>query len=154
MNKLNSLLDGDVLDFAAAFAASNGESLHDATPPGCPVWLEGWVAPARAGYVLGDGEFIYEGQARRFQFSGLPLRHGRARRVSGAGIVSCLRTLAEFSGTFLPCDAATAGAGRRRVALLRNEHGVMIELFASDGNPLADLPEDALCVRLWASPTV
>ena len=151
MDKLNYLLSGNVLDFAAVFGAVTREPSNDDDAPGCPVWLEGWVAPARAGYVVGDGEFIYEGQAHRFHFSGLPLRHGQGARVSGTGTVSHLRDLSDFSGAFLPCSLSPTGVGRRSGAILRNENGVVIELVALDDDPLLDLPYDGLSVRLAAS---
>jgi hypothetical protein len=152
MDKLNQLLSGNVLDFAAAFGAVTREAIHEAAASDCPVWLEGWVAPARAGYVVGDGEFIYEGRTRRFHFSGLPMRHGQGTRVSGTGTISQLRTLSDFSGAYLPRDAGPKRAGQRSGVVLCNEHGVIIDLFALNDDPLLDLPYDGLSVRLAAAP--
>jgi hypothetical protein len=147
MDKLNQLLSGNVLDFAAAFGAATRESVGDAPSLECPVWLEGWVAPARAGYVLGDGEFILEGQPVRFYFSGLPLRHGQSARLSGTGTVWNLYRLQDFSGVYLPCDGAPSRTGLGSETRLRNASGVVISV-AANRHWLAELPCGGLRMRL------
>jgi hypothetical protein len=148
MEKLIEVLSGNMLDFAATFGAATRELDSEAPSPGCPVWLEGWVAPARVGYVLGDGEFIYKGQTRRFIFTGLPLRLGHGARVSGIGTVSGLRQLRDFGGFYLPwCDAPSGGTGGCAVCL-KNANGVVIALTASEEGELLELPYGGLRVRL------
>jgi hypothetical protein len=148
MDKLNQLLSGDVLDFATTFGAATREWIGDNPSPDCPVWLEGWVAPARAGYVLGDGEFIHDGQPRRVYFSGLPLRHGQGARLSGTGTIVGLHRLRDFSGVYIPCDGAPSRSGLGSEARLRNANGVVISLSAADEDWLVELPCGGLRVRL------
>lgn len=148
MDKLNQLLSGNSMDFAKTFGAATRGWISDRRSPDCPVWLEGWVAPARAGYVLGDGEFVHEGQSRRFYFSGLPLRHCQCVRLSGTGTVEGLDRLRDFGGVYLPCDSAPSRRGRGSEARLKNSNGVVISLIAFDEEWLVELPYGGLRVRL------
>jgi hypothetical protein len=148
MDKLNQLLSGNVMDFATAFGAATRKWIDDAPSTDCPVWLEGWVAPARAGYVLGDGEFIHEGRPRRFYFSGLPLRHSQGARLSGTGTVLGLGRLRDFTGVYVPWEGAPTRVGGGSEARLKNANGVVISLIASDEDWLVELPYGGLRVRL------
>jgi hypothetical protein len=152
MDKLNQLLSSNALDFAATFGAATRGWIGDSPSPDCPVWLEGWVAPARAGYVLGDGEFIHEGRPRRFYFSGLPIRHCEGLRLSGAGTVVGLGRLRDFSGVYLPWDDVPSRSGRGSEARLKNASGVVISLTAFDEAWLVGLPHGGLHVRLATDP--
>jgi hypothetical protein len=152
MDKLNQLLSGDVLDFAATFGAATREWTGYTPSRNCPVWLEGWTAPARAGYVLGDGEFIHEGEPHRFYFSGLPLRHCRNERLSGTGTVVGLDRLRDFSGVYLPCDGAASRTGRAAEVRLKNANGVVISLITFEQDWLIELPDGGLRVRLATDP--
>jgi hypothetical protein len=148
MDKLNPLLSDNVLNFADVFGAVTGDTADDAHLAGSLLRLESWVVAARAGYVLGDGEFIQDGQPHRFQFSGLPPRPGAATRLCASGRVSRLRRLCHFSGLYLFCDWPTTGPQGRGRARLQNEHGVVIDLIGSRGDRLFDLPYGGLRVRL------
>lgn len=152
MDKLNQLLSGNVLDFAATFRAATREWSEETPTPQCPVWMEGWAAPARAGYVLGDGEFVHDGQPRRFYFSGLPLRHCQRAPLSGTGVVLGLRRLRDFSGVYLPWDGAPARGGRGAEAQWKNINGVVIALAACEDACLAELPCGGLRLRLATDP--
>ncbi len=152
MDKLNQLLSLNARDFAAAFTHAT-RTLNDEAPArGFPLWLEGWVTPARAGFVLGDGELVYEGRPCRFHFSGLPIQTGGGMRLSGAGTVSRLYRLADFSGIFLPfVPAADSGRGSAETRL-KNQNGVLIELIAPDHARRFNPPDGGLRVRLAAPP--
>ena len=152
MDKLNQLLCGNVLDFAATFGAATREWIGDTPSPNCPVWLEGWTAQARAGYVLGDGEFIHEGEPHRFYFSGLPLRHCQGERLSGSGTVSGLSRLRDFGGVYLPCDGAAARNRRGSEVRLKNAKRVVISLVTFEEDWLIELPHGGLRMRLAADP--
>ncbi len=152
MDKLNELLTGNVLDFAATFGAATREWVGGTPSANCPLWLEGWTAPARAGYVLGDGEFIHQGEPHRFYFSGLPLRHCQGERLSGTGTVVGLGRLRDFSGVYLPCDSAAPRAGRGFEVRFKNENRVVISLITSEEDSLIELPDGGLRVRLAADP--
>jgi hypothetical protein len=148
MDKLSQLLSGNVMDFSATFGAATREWSDQAPPHDCPVWMEGWVAPAHAAYVMGDGEFIHEGQPRRFYFSGLPLRHCHRVRLSGTGNVLGLRRLRDFSGVYLPREGTPSRGGRGPKAQWENVNGVLISVIVSDEDCLAELPDGGLRVRL------
>ena len=152
MDKLNQLLSGNVLDFAATFGAATREWIGNTPSPNCPVWLQGWTAPARAGYVLGDGEFIHDGAAHRFYFSGLPLRHCQGERLSGSGTLLGLAQLRDFNGVYLPCDSAASGTGRGCEVRLKNANRVVISLITFEEDWLIELPDGGLRVRLATDP--
>jgi hypothetical protein len=148
MEKLTQLLTANASDFTVTFGAATGGFIAEIQPPECPVWLEAWVVPARAGYVLGDGEFIHEGQPQRFHFSGLPLRHCQETRLSGTGTISRLGALRDFSEVYLPCDTDAAQRAGSSVTILENEKGVVLRFIASDEDRIIDLPFGGLRVRL------
>jgi hypothetical protein len=148
MYKLNRLLSDNVLNFAEVFATVTGDMAGGATLPGSTLWLEGAVVAARAGYVLGEGEFIHDGEPHRFHFCGLPPRPGAATRLCASGSISRLRQLCHFSGLYLFCDSPPTGPQGRARSRLQNEHGVLIDLVGPLGDRLFDLPYGGLSVRL------
>jgi hypothetical protein len=148
MDKLNQLLSDNVVNFAEVFGALTAEAPGESTLPGSSLWLQGSVVAARAGYVLGEGELIHEGQAHRFHFSGLPPRPGAATLIHASGKVSRLRRLGRFSGLYLFCDSPPSAPHGRARSRLQNEHGVIIDLFGPPGDRVFDLPYGGLRVRL------
>ena len=148
MKKLHQLLSPNVFDFAIAFGAATDDLSGNCTPPGLSLWLEGWPVAACAGYVLGDGKFMHDGQARRFHFSGLPLRQGSTARLCASGSVSCLRRGSDFDGFYLFCESRPTWVQGRTTARLQNQHGVMIDLIAPYGDRPFDLPHGGLRMRV------
>jgi hypothetical protein len=148
MDKLNPLLNANILDFAQAFGSATSDLFDEDPPAGYSLHLEGWLVAARAGYVLGEGEFVHDGQPRRFHFCALPPRQGAASLLCACGSITRLRRLSDFSGLYLFCDSAPTGPQGRARARLQNEHGVVIDLLGPRGDRLFDLPYGGLRVRL------
>ena len=78
------------------------------------------------------------------------MRHAQGTRLSGAGTVSGLRALRDFSGVYLPWDSAPIRAGRGAEACLKNCNGAVILLTACDEDSVVELPYGGLRVRLAA----
>jgi hypothetical protein len=106
------------------------------------------VVAARAGYVLGDGKFIHDGQARRFHSSGLPPIQSAATRLCASGSVSCLYSVSDFDRFYLFCDSRPTWIQGRARARLQNHHGMVIDLIAPYGDRLFDLPHGGIRMRL------
>ena len=57
-DRLHQLLNADPLEFAAALGEASRRVSEAPPAQGLPLWIQGWVAPARTGHLLGQGEFI------------------------------------------------------------------------------------------------
>jgi hypothetical protein len=147
MDKLNQLLSGTLRDFAAAFGTATAGPLDAALPADLPLRLEGWVVPARGGFLVGEGEFRYQHRCYRFHFSSRS-----ARGLSGVGTVTRLQRLTDFNGTYLPHHLAPTRTQLHAGARLINEHGVIMELHAPDKDTLFHHPSEGLAVRLTPAP--
>ena len=151
MDKLNQLLSGNALDFAAAFGAATRAQREDPPPSGFPLRLERWVIPASGGFIEGEGKLHYRGRTCRFYFSIPPLQQVEGTGVSCAGTVSRLYRLADFSGTYSRSNIESMPM-RGGAAYLANEHGVVIEFCAPARYRPCNFPHDLLGVRLAMQP--
>jgi hypothetical protein len=149
-NRLHQLLNADPSEFAAAFGKASGRVSEAPPAQGLPLWIEGWVAPARTGHLVGQGEFIYQGHPRRFHFSVLSLAGAKHqhRRLHAAGTITRLTRLSQFNGTYLPDDSAHAQGAAGSPKRLRNENGVLIDLLHPDRIRPFSTPCGGLHVRL------
>jgi len=147
-DRLHQLLNADPLEFATTFGEASCRVSEAPPAEGLPLWMEGWVTPARTGYLLGEGEFIYRGCLRRFHFSVLPLPGGDCRTLHASGTITRLRRLSQFNGTYLSEESAQAPNPGRPRKRLRNENGVVIHLMHPERFRPFNTPYGGFHIRL------
>jgi hypothetical protein len=148
VDKLNRLLVSTPSEFAAAFDAVGDDSRAEASRTTAAVWLEGGITRAGAGFVWGNGEISYQGSNHAFRLSGLSIADIGAASICANGSVMHLRRLSDFSGSYSASIVGPALAGSDSVTYLKNEHGVVMRLTATDAAWRVNLPVNGLRVRL------
>lgn len=98
-----------------------------AAPPAF-VELETTSMAAGIGISWGEGVLSYEGIQHGFSVRGISLLDVGASVAEGLGEVYNLENLADFEGTYVAIEAAGAAGIGGSAAIMRNEHGVEIEL--------------------------
>jgi hypothetical protein len=147
MDKLNRLLSGSVLDFAAAFDAATSGPRESAERTELSLRLEGWVVPARGGFLVGEGEFRYQDRTHRFHFSSRGVQG-----LAGNGTITRLQRLSDFNGTYLPYHLVPTRTELHVGVPLINEHGVLMMLRTPvQGRPFHH-PSEGLTARLTPTP--
>jgi hypothetical protein len=86
-------------------------------PPDATLTLKGGSIAAGIGYTWGDGELEYRDSSRRFS-------------IKGVSVVDV--GASDFSGNYVAAGAGLAIAGGGTAVYLKNEHGVIVKLIATD----------------------
>jgi hypothetical protein len=148
MDKLNQLFASTPSGFAAAFVAVGDGRRAPVGDTTATFWLEGGITRAGAGFAWGNGELSYQGRGHAFRLSGLSIADVPAANICANGSVIHLRRLSDFTGRYLAGAAGDARADDDTTTLLRNEHGVMMKLTATDAAWRVNLLINGLRVRL------
>jgi hypothetical protein len=123
-----STLAGALLAGAALTADSQDTtSTAVADEADATVEFTGGSVAAGVGYVWGDGNLIYKGQRHQFKLSGISIVDVGAARIAASGVVYHLKNLSDFDGNYSAVTAGITVAGGGSAALLKNQHGVVIE---------------------------
>jgi hypothetical protein len=117
----------------AAFAADSqtDQSTNTDERPDGTLNLTGGSFAVGVGYVWGDGALMYEGAKHEFKLSGVSIVDVGGAHITATGDVYHLQNLKDFNGNYTTVSAGLTVAGGGSVAILRNEHGVMIKLRAT-----------------------
>jgi len=116
-----------LLSGAAAVACA----ADDASPPAtldATVKFTGGVMGAGVGYKWGRGTLTYQGQDFKFCVRGLSLGDVGAASVDALGSVYNLKSVQDFAGDYFALSGGFAIARGGSGAILKNKHGVMVEL--------------------------
>jgi envelope integrity protein A len=119
---------------AAAYAGDSDSSApvgQDAQPD-ATLTLEGGSVAAGIGFTWGDGELDYHDSSQRFSIKGVSVVDVGATDFSASGYVYNLKNLQDFSGNYVAAGAGLAIAGGGTAVYLKNEHGVIVKLIATD----------------------
>lgn len=144
-----SLLAGAVI--ATAAFAQDSQTEQSATPaeqPDATVDLTGGSFALGVGYVWGEGALKYEGTERAFKFSGVSVIDVGGAHIKATGDVYHLQNLQDFNGHYTIASAGVTVAGGGSLAVLRNEHGVVIKLHSSTAGLRFNLASEGVTVRL------
>jgi len=120
-----SLLAGLLLT-GAAFAADSADT------PDASLQLTGGAVAAGIGYTWGHGEIAYQGETHRFSVSGVSVVDVGAVNLSAHGVVYHLARLEDLNGDYVAASAGLTIAGGGDAVVLKNEHGVLIKLLATE----------------------
>jgi hypothetical protein len=117
----------------AAFAADPPDAASTAATDeaDATVNLTAGSVAAGVGYVWGSGDLIYKGQKHPFKLSGVSIVDVGAARIAASGVVYHLKNISDFDGSYTAVTAGITVAGGGSAALLKNQHGVLINLSAN-----------------------
>jgi hypothetical protein len=133
MRNMTASLLASALIATAVFAddAPTDHSTSTVEQPDATVDLTGGTFALGVGFVWGDGALRYEGAERAFKFSGVSIIDVGGAHITATGDVYHLQNLQDFNGHYTIASAGVTVAGGGSVAILRNEHGVVIKLHAT-----------------------
>ena len=138
-----------VLFCAAAYASDTesapvaNEAQADAT-----LTLKGGSVAAGIGYTWGHGELKYRDHSHPFSIKGVSLVDVGATDLSATGNVYHLKSVADFSGNYVAAGAGLTVAGGGSAVYLKNEHGVVIKLTATEVGLKFKLSADGVKITL------
>jgi hypothetical protein len=103
----------------------------ESAKPDGTVTLSGGSVAAGIGYTWGHGELKTSDQSQKFSIKGISVVDVGATGFDAKGNVYNLKSLADFSGTYVAAGAGVAIVNGVTAVYLRNEHGVVIKLIAN-----------------------
>src|SRR5882672_3879946 len=120
----------------------------DDAKPDATVTLKGGSVAAGIGYTWGHGELNYRTSPHEFSIKGVSVVDVGATNFTAAGHVYNLKKLSDFSGNYVAAGAGITIAGGGTATYLKNEHGVVIKLIATDVGLKFKLSADGVHVSL------
>jgi hypothetical protein len=96
----------------------------------------------------GSGTLIYRGKTHLFKLSGVSIVDVGAAHLTAAGDVYHLAHLSDFNGNYTTVAAGATIAGGGSLAVLRNEHGVVIKLHSTNAGLRFNLSAEGIDIRL------
>jgi hypothetical protein len=138
----------------AAFAEDShtDQSTNTADQPDATLDLTGGSFAVGVGYVWGDGALRYEGTKHEFRLSGVSVIDVGGAHITASGDVYHLQNLKDFNGNYTTVSVGLTVAGGGSVAVLRNEHGVVIKLRATTAGLRFNLAAQGVNIKLKSSP--
>ena len=123
--KVLSLLAAPVLFVGLALAAENVKL------PDAHLNLQGGSVAAGVGVNWGSGHLLYKGKSFPVKVTGLSVADVGATKLTAFGNVYNLSKIDDFNGNYAGVGASGAVGGGGGIAMLRNQHGVEIELVST-----------------------
>jgi hypothetical protein len=137
--------------FCAAAYAGDGSSsapVADDAKPDATLTLKGGSVAVGIGYTWGHGELAYQDSALPFSISGVSVVDVGATNFSATGAVYHLTQLSDFAGDYAALGAGFTLAGGGTAVYLKNDHGVVIKLVATNVGLKFKLSADGVHVAL------
>jgi hypothetical protein len=134
----------------AAYAGDSKSSapVADDAQPDATLTLKGGSVAAGIGYTWGHGELAYHNGSHGFSIKGVSVVDVGATDFSASGHVYNLTKLEDFSGNYVAAGAGITVAGGGAALYLKNEHGVVVKLIATDVGLKFTLSADGVHVAL------
>jgi hypothetical protein len=139
-----------VLIAGAAFAEDPQADQTTATAdqPDGSIDFAGGSFAAGVGYVWGNGNLAYKGSKHKFNLSGVSIIDVGGSHITATGDVYHLQDLKDFNGNYTAVSAGLTVAGGGSVAVLRNQHGVVIKLHATTEGLRFNLAAEGVDIKL------
>lgn len=136
--------------YAAAYAggAEPSSPVANEAQVDATLTLKGGSVAAGIGYTWGHGELTYGGSSRPFSIKGVSIVDVGATDYTAKGNVYNLKSIADFSGNYVAAGAGITVAGGGTAVYLKNEHGVVIKLIATEIGLKFKLSADGVHVAL------
>ncbi len=143
MYRLRGGLFAVLVTLAAAPAAPAQEPGSDAT-----ITFSGGSVAAGVGYSWGDGVLNFKGKEYPFTVNGLSVVDIGVSQIDGSGDVYDLQNVSDFPGTYVAAGAGAALVGGGFMAVLQNEHGVIIHFYSRSQGLKLTAAGEAVVVKL------
>jgi hypothetical protein len=138
-----------VLLCAAAYAGDTESApVANEAQPDATLTLKGGSVAAGIGYTWGHGELKYSDHSHPFSIKGVSLVDVGATDLSATGTVYHLKSVSDFSGNYVAAGAGITIAGGGTAVYLKNEHGVVIKLIATEVGLKFKLSADGVKITL------
>lgn len=138
-----------VLFCAVAYAGDTETApVANEAQPDATVTLNGGSVAAGIGYTWGHGELKYSDRSHPFSIKGVSLVDVGATNLSATGNVYHLKSVSDFSGNYIAASAGLTLAGGGTAVYLKNEHGVVIKLIATEVGLKFKLSADGVKITL------
>ncbi|MET0499469.1 MAG: EipA family protein [Steroidobacteraceae bacterium] len=148
-NVIVSMLAAVFLGLAAyAGAADSPPPVEESATPDGKLTLKGGSVAAGIGYTWGHGDLEYRNGTHRFTIRGVSVVDVGATEFTATGHVYNLKQLSDFSGNYVAAAAGVTIAGGATATYLKNEHGVVIKLLATDVGLKFNLSADGVHIAL------
>jgi hypothetical protein len=134
MHKMILSLAASTLIAAAAYSADSASSapVAENATPDAALTLKGGSVAAGIGYAWGSGDLQFHNALHTFSIKGVSIVDVGASNYSATGNVYNLKKLADFPGNYVAAGAGITLAGGGTAVFLKNEHGVIVKLIATD----------------------
>ncbi|MFO0997913.1 MAG: hypothetical protein U1F33_14635 [Alphaproteobacteria bacterium] len=100
------------------------------TPDGT-IELSGGSVAIGIGYSWGEGKLVYKGQTYKLKVNGLSIVDVGVSSYTASGSVFRLKKLEDIEGNYTAGTAGATIAGGVSGTVMKNDHGVVIELTAT-----------------------
>ena len=135
---------------AAVYAADSEKSapVAEDAKPDATLTLKGGSVAAGIGFTWGHGDLEYKESSHRFTIKGVSIVDVGATDFTASGHVYNLKNLEDFSGNYVAAGAGITIARGGSALYLKNEHGVVVKLIATDVGLKFTLSADGVHVAL------
>jgi hypothetical protein len=99
--------------------------------PDATIELSGGSLAIGIGYSWGEGKLVYKGQTHKLRISGLSIGDVGYSNYTASGPVFRLKKLEDIEGNYGAGTAGATVAGGVSGTVMKNDHGVVIELTAT-----------------------
>jgi hypothetical protein len=106
-------------------------TLLAAESPDATIELSGGSVAIGIGYSWGEGKLVYKGQSHKLKISGLSIVDVGISSYTASGPVFRLKKLEDIEGNYSAGTAGATVAGGVSGTVMKNDHGVVIELTAT-----------------------
>jgi hypothetical protein len=145
---------------AVAMLASASASPGSDSPPAMvspevangSITISGSVVALGIGYEWASGTLIYQGRAYPFRVRGLSVMDIGAAKITGAGEVFNLKSLADFEGDYAGTTFGSAVSHGASLALIKNEHGVSIRARSTVSGVRLNFSGNGIRIRFTTPP--
>ena len=131
-----------------ALAAFPNQGVAQSKAPVGQVTIEMTGLAAGIGISWGSGTLWFKGKKIPFRIEGLSLGDVGYATVGATGGVYNLKEVRDFSGTYAAVGAGVAVAGGVAGLTMKNENGVVIDLYATQQGVKLNLGPQGLTIKM------
>jgi hypothetical protein len=137
-----------VIGMAVANARDDAGVPSKDDKPSAKLTLSGTSAAIGVGTTWGSGTLVYRGKKYPVRLRGLDVGGVGGAKIDAHGDVYHLKRLADFDGTYAAVGAGAAAGPGAGHSIMRNEHGVVIDLATQSEGVLVKAGVDGVRLEI------